>query len=207
MPKILSVSVQAHESRAGWFDYLKEKLGQDVPFAIDKGKRGDPENLGVWGNCRRAWLMYDPTALYHVVIQDDAIVCENFRELAEEFILKHAVAGDPLRAFNFYFGNKKALVPQAHRDLSQGFTIKDYPSWGVAICLPVAHIDEMVTYCDQFTGTPQDDVRIGRFIKSKAMPIYYPLPSLIDHRTGELSLVGDPGENRRAIYFIDRPNA
>jgi hypothetical protein len=49
---------------------------------------------------------------------------------------------------------------------------------------------------------PQDDVRISNFLMRRKIPVYYPLPSLVDHRTGK-SLVGDPGENRVAYKFID----
>ena len=71
----LSISVMAHPSREKYFGYLKERLG-DIPFAIDT------ESKGVWENCKRAWKLYDPMADFHLVVQDDAIVCDDFLEKA-----------------------------------------------------------------------------------------------------------------------------
>lgn len=190
-----------YEGRSEFFPYLKEKLG-DVPFLIDplKGAEG---HLGVWGNCRRAWLAHDPKADYHVVIQDDAIVCKDFKKRAEEFITKHHKDGEN-RVFNFYFGNKRALRDQAVEGMKKGFTIKNRPSWGVAICMPTKLIKDMIEKCDDYHNS-QDDVRIGKYIVLRGLNIYYPLPSLIDHRVADEaeSLVGDPGRHRQAWFYID----
>lgn len=199
--KRLSVSVMAYAGRSAWFPYLRERLG-DVPFAIDEPK-GEPGHVGVWTNCRRAWEMHDPSADYHVVIQDDAIVCDRFQERAEAFIELHHHDGE-CRAFNFYYGNKTALMDDARKGMKQGFVVRSTPFWGVAICMPTKTIAQMLRFCDQFEGVRQDDERIKRFIKSRGMKIYYPMPSLIDHRTGKTSLVGDPGQFRRAFAFVDK---
>ena len=197
---ILSISVMAHPSREEYFPHLKEQLG-DVPFSIDY------ENLGVWPNCRNAWLSYDPKASFHVVIQDDAIVCNNFQERAEEVINNASrVMGDKPFALSFYYGNKKEFADEANRGLEQGYVVRSRPGWGVAICLPTTVIHDMVKECDTFSE-PRDDERITRFLLNHNMEVYFPMPSLIDHRTTNEtpSLVGDPGENRCAFAFVDSP--
>ena len=68
----ISIAVMMHPSREKYKDYLKSKLG-DVPFSIDEG-------IGLRANSKRTWLMYDKTADFHIVVQDDALVCGNFRE-------------------------------------------------------------------------------------------------------------------------------
>lgn len=198
--KMLSISVMAHPSRERFFPYLKERLG-DVPFSIDH------DSEGVWPNARRAWSMFDPEAQFHVVIQDDAIVCDNFLERAEEAIYDgfrkgiHA-ASDAGFAVSFYFGNRSGLHGQAKEGMERGYTTMRRTPWAVAICLPTNLIPEMLEFCEGL-AMPQDDARIGTFIKSKEMKVYFPLPSLISHRTGEESLVGDPGKGRQAAFFID----
>lgn len=198
----LSISVQAHEKRSEWFSYLKERLG-DVPFAIDRGAKGSPENIGVWENCKRAWLSHDPTSDYHLVVQDDAIVCQNFYERAIGFLEKYHSQNET-RIFNFYFGNKASLREKGKNALKVGFIVKNTPSWGVGICLPTRLIPDMIKTCDTYKN-PQDDVRIGKWIVKNNYPIYFPVPCFLDHRTGVKSLVGDPGINRHAMYFIDNP--
>ena len=190
------MSIQAHESRREFFDYLRQKLG-DVPFSVDvAGER----NIGCWQNCKRAWLMYDPTADWHVVIQDDAIICDNFKELAEQFISEHLKEN---RVFNFYFGDMDGSYKYNLGDgLEKGFFIKQRLSWGVAICLPVKMIKEMIEFCDWYVDIPQDDVRLSKFCWSKRLEVMYPIPSLCDHRQVE-SLVGAVGTGRKAFLFKD----
>lgn len=196
--KILSVSVMAHPSREKYFPYLKARLG-DAPFSVDR------ENKGLWANCRRAWLLHNPEALFHTVIQDDAIVCDDFQVRAEKAINDASrVMGSNPFAISFYYGNRKDFADEARLGLKQGYVVRERPGWGVAICMPTAVIPDLVRECDTF-DEPQDDERISRFLHNHKMDIYFPMPSLIDHRTSDEtpSLVGDPGENRCAFAFID----
>lgn len=194
---ILSISVMAHPKREEFFPYLKEKLG-DVPFSIDH------KSAGVWPNAKKAWSMYNPEALFHVVIQDDAIVCDDFHSRAERSIVEgfKNLKGGLDFAVSFYFGNRASLKGIAQDGIEQGFAIMGRTPWAVAICLPTTVIPDMLQFCDNL-AMPQDDVRIGTFLRSRGMKVYFPLPSLIDHRTGNASLVGDEGTQRKAFAFID----
>lgn len=195
---MLSISVMAHPSREKFFPYLKERLG-DVPFSIDHNSEG------VWSNARKAWAMFDPEAQFHVVVQDDAIVCDDFQARAEEAIYNAFRAGvhnEHGFAVSFYFGNRGTLRGVAKEGMERGYCTMGRTPWAVAICLPTSLIPEMLRECEEM-AMPQDDVRIGKFIRSRSMRVYFPLPSLVSHRTGESSLVGDEGKGREAAYFID----
>jgi hypothetical protein len=187
--KKISIAVMAHPSRSEFFPYLLRKLG-DVKFSIDDG-------CGIWENRKRATMMYDPAADFHLVIQDDAIICDNFKELAEKTVNR-----EKEYAYSFYFGNRQAYRKAAQDGMSRGFIIADWMSWGVAICLPTRIIPEAMAYCDKMTGH-HDDSRIGRYLKHKGIKIYFPMPSLVDHRPHGNSLVNDPAKGRKAWYFID----
>ena len=195
----ISISIMAHPSRQKYFNYLTEKLG-DVPFAIDY------ESKGEWENCKAAWRLHDPTAEWHVVIQDDAIICNDFYKRAEEVIVK---AKEILQAddyvCNFYYGKRMSALKEASDALKKGYWINGYPKWGVAICMQTKFIEEMIAMGDLLghlgLGT-KDDARIAKFIGSKKMMVYFPMPSIVNHRHGK-SLVGDPGEGRSAYKFID----
>ena len=191
----------AHPSREENFDYLRSMLG-DVPFSIDFRSQGE------WWNCRRAWFLYDKTADWHVVIQDDAVICENFVERAIETINKsnELLNGDHI--CNFYYGKIMSAIKEASDALKKGYWVNSYPKWGVAICMPTKYIEEMVEFCDKLDnkshGT-RDDSRIAKFCGFKKLKVFFPMPSIIDHRHGK-SLVGDPGEGRSAYAFIDKKN-
>jgi hypothetical protein len=142
--------------------------------------------------------MYDPTADYHVVIQDDAIVCDNFKERAEK-ILEQA-QGLPVSFFHV-----SPLSYKKHREqrLSSGYIIQPSLSGGVALCLPTKLIPEMLIHYDGDI-VPHDDHRIGRFLLSINVPWFFPMPSLIDHRVGNPSIMWKTVSTHPANEYIDR---
>ncbi len=181
-----SLSIMAHPSREKYFRYLKDKLG-NVPFSIDTG-------FGIWENRKRATLMYDKNAKFHIVLQDDAIIGKNFIKNAEN-ILK-----DSDMAYSFYFGNRKSFKKIGENGLADGKIVSEWLNWGLAICVPTKIIPEMIDYCDKMK-IKNDDTRIAKFLRKKLIKICYPIPSLIEHRQDEESLVGDV-RGRKAMYFI-----
>ena len=198
----LSISIQAHESRAEYFPHLRERLG-DVAFFVDVDGE---KNLGCWLNNRRAWLAYNPKADFHVVIQDDAIVCQDFQKKAQDFIKGHSDHREKI-AFNFFLGYSKkgtdindATYKTAIED---GFLIRRRNAWGVAICMPTHIIPQVIELCDKYDQIPQDDVRLGKALFALGYKVCYPVPSLIEHRKGK-SLVGNDNEGRHAYQFIEK---
>lgn len=192
----------AHEDRSKWFEYLKEKLG-DVTFCIDKGKPGDPENLGIWGNCKRSWLAYDPQAEWHIVLQDDSLICQDFYKKLDEVFEK---IGERDYIVAFYAGgryrNKIAnALRRGHDYLIESVILNEN-----ALCMRTKHIQAMVDYCDMREAN--SDRFIQTFARKNQLLVYSPLPSLIDHRP-------DPSLYRRlyrksyhdsirsAIWFAD----
>jgi hypothetical protein len=185
-----SISIMMHPSRMDFLPYLFDRLGP-CPVSIDAG-------IGIWENCKAAWRFNNPEAEYHIVIQDDAIICDNFLELAERAIitgkLKNCVT-------SLFFGKRMLLMDVGKQGLKRGFVTKNMLHWGLAVCLPVKLIEPMIAFGDKL-NIPQDDARISLFLQSRKIGVYYPLPSLVDHRIGK-SLVNDPGEFRTAYKYID----
>lgn len=180
----------AHPRRAEFFDYLKSKLG-DVPFAIDDG-------CGLIKNCRNAWALYDLTADYHCVIQDDAIICENFYNRAIEVLEK--AEGLPVSFIHI----SPISYQKFKADREKFGAIKHLGlGGGVALCLPTKLIPEMLAHYDADNVT-MDDHRIGRFTISKNLMWYFPIPSLVDHRTGNASICNPKPSANRANEYIDR---
>jgi len=187
----LSIAIMAHPSREKFFPYLQERLG-DIPISVDTGK-------GIWDNCKRAWQASEiEKAEYHLVLQDDAIICHDFRKKAEEILsVGH-------RAYSFYFGNRQRFRRLAQKGLKEGHILGGL-NWGLAVCLRADLIKQMIRFGDR-TNLKQDDARIQKFLSKNKIKVYYPMPSLIDHRTGEQSLVNDKGRGRKAWFYIDNEN-
>lgn len=186
----------AHPSRKKFFPYLFEKLG-NWPLAIDEG-------WGLWENAKRAWRLYDPKADYHLVIQDDALVCRNFGKRALE-VLNHSekvFRGQP-HLCNFYYDQMLAANSTNQDADGTEYIIRSRVHWAVAICSPVNQIEKMIQFCDQLE-MKEDDEKITQFLKSAGLKVYFPIPSLIDHRTDIPSLVEiNNGVERKAWRFIE----
>jgi hypothetical protein len=197
----ISATIMAIPERMDFVPILKEKLG-DVPVSIDT------EHKGEWFNCKQAWRMQDMTADWGVVIQDDAVVCKDFYKRAEETILKgkEILKTDDFFC-SFYYGKRHSALrlKEGEDALNAGYWVNSAPKWGVSICMPIKYIEEMIAFCDELNGPDfktADDARIAKFVIHKKLKVFFPFPSIVDHRHGK-SYVGDAGETRHCYKFID----
>lgn len=181
-----------HPSRLGYADYLRERLGE-VAIIVDEHERG------AWPTCRRAWLAHDPACDYHLVLNDDALVCRDFRERFTALLATR----EPV--YSLYMGWRKAYVEQAEQGLLDGYVRLPRLHWGIANVLRSDLIAPMIAVGDSLDLPPvHDDTRIKAFLKQCGLGCYYPMPSLIDHRTDTVSLAtGEPtAPERKAFYFV-----
>jgi len=186
----LSISIMMFPTRKEYLPYLKEKLG-DVPVAMDLG-------CGLIQNCFNAWSMHDPTADYHVVIQDDCIVCDDFYNRAIKYLEK--AQGRPV---SFFYAQSRFYNKFKKERAETGAIVKKALYGGLAICLPVSLIPKMLESYAKDT-VPFDDHRIGRFLLRNKLDIYNPFPSLIDHRVGHKSVFTGQMSQCVASEYIDR---
>lgn len=180
-----------HPARERYRDYLLSKLG-NATVIMDRGK-------GLWDTARRAWLAYDKEKDYHLVIQDDAIIGDNFIERVDKILTSTKYA------YNLYFGKRRSRLMGGimHTGLEKGYVVLDWLCWALGIVLPSKLIDEMVSFGDKIP-IENDDTKIKRFLRQKRMNVYYPVPSLLNHRPDIFSLVEKKkNKDRQALYFID----
>ncbi|MFA6158881.1 MAG: hypothetical protein WC763_04665 [Candidatus Paceibacterota bacterium] len=189
MSKKLSISIMAHPSREKWFGYLREKLGQDVPFAIDTDGRG------IWENCKRAWLLFDPEAEYHVVVQDDVLVGRDFIERAEAMLTEDMM-------YSFYIGRPRfAGEVMEAKEKGIDHLVKSHIHHEICLCMRTEHIKEMIAWCDALK--PENDRVIDGWVNAKGLKVRFPLPSLVDHRAeGSLHSFNRGGYVPKATWFI-----
>jgi hypothetical protein len=172
----LSISVMAHPSRAEFFPYLKEKLQiTDDQFSID-------QKNNLLENSKASWLLHDPQCDFHVVVQDDSLICDNFREKAVMFITeqeeKRIREGRNPQGYNFFLKQDRSCAPLWVKD---GVYTDNVTRGGVAICLPVLLIKPMLAEFDRQRSRHDDD-RISEYTKRNGIKILFPVPSFIGHR-------------------------
>jgi len=163
-----------------------------------------------WDTGRRSMAAYDPEADWHLVVQDDAILCDDFLAGAQA-ALGHA----PEVPVSFYTGKTRPYavevlraVQQVQRQRASWLAMRG-PLWGVAVAMPVALIPGMLDACEDL-DVPNYDMRMSEHFDRIGLECWYTIPSLADHRTGpdNPSLVQDRGSSpkRSAHFYIGNAN-
>lgn len=194
----MSVTIMAHPSRRRFVDLLF--LGLDKEASVIWDRCNDR-----WETGRRSLLEHDPAADYHMVIQDDAVPC---RDLVAGATEAAAVAGE--HPLGLYIGrvrpHRETVTPAVEAAIKNGdrWFRHEGPWWGVAIVIPVAHIEEIVKWGDDRPDVKNYDRRISRWYGEQRIECWYTIPSLVDHRpvNENPSLIKGRIGNRQAHHFI-----
>lgn len=203
----ITVAVMAHPKRKAEAEALAIELKKypfvDVTISYDGIDAGSHQEE--WDNGKRAMLSGVGRGDWHVVIQDDAILTPNFYENIEG-----AVASVPTKSLiSLYTGKPR---PQGKRvriavEKANDETWLSYwlLMWGVGLLIPSSHIQPMIEFVDD-RDEPYD-TRIGIFYQRNRLPVYYTMPSLVDHNDDLNSLLdhGKAGGARVAHRLATGP--
>jgi len=161
-----------------------------------------------WTNGKNCLKAYHPASDYHVVVQDDALLTPNFYEN-----LVNAIQGIPEKTlFSLYTGTARPLpgrVKAAVERSENGTWLRTHTlMWGVGLAIPVSHIEAMLEFVEEIE-LPYDN-KIGEFYTRNGLPVYYTVPSLVDHDDDLDSLIAGHGrdidyEPRRAHTLATGP--
>lgn len=178
----ISVTVMAVPARKLQAEYLASILRlypfSDVSVTYDPVADGTHESE--WNNGVNALRAGQGKGEWHVVIQDDAILTPNLYENIEGAI-KHCPGGKTL--ISLYTGRAR---PFPRRIIEAVKKVNDETwlrymllMWGVGIVIPTSHIEHMIDFVSD-RDEPYD-TRIGIFYQRNRLPVYYTMPSLVDH--------------------------
>lgn len=199
---MISIAIMAHRSRERRVQRLSNGLlFPEVAWAED--------GEDVWANRRRALLLAredeaNPSS-HHLIVQDDAILCDRFLEYASSAI---KVAGP--RPVSFYCGTTRPYDKVFERTVNEATTAglpwvaSEGPLWGVAVAVPVEDIMDIIEFGDRLIDVPGDDIRMAAFYRGRAAKCWYTNPSLVDHLDEE-SLINPGVPERRARRFEQDP--
>jgi hypothetical protein len=197
----VSHAIMAHPARQQFVEQLQATQLADVPVVWDRANDR-------WDTGRRSMLAYDPTADWHVVVQDDAVLCRDYLD-GVAAALAHVHEPMPVA---FYTGRVRPsaqfvtrMVMTAHV-LGRAWLQFPGPWWGVSVAIPVECIELMVAWGDANPRIPNYDKRMAAYFESRGVPCRYSLPSLVDHRVGSENPSLIPGRgnapSRTAHSFI-----
>lgn len=193
----LSAGIMAHPDRTAQVRELIMELGA-VPIAWDD--EGPPSGNGdrVWRNARRAWEMFDEAADWHVLLQDDAVVCGDFLaglSAALEHVPQDAVVSPYLGMGGMVPARWGAMAARAD-EVGASWVRANKLLWGVCIAVPTRLIPAMISDVDR-RHRVADDMRVSGWFERRGADCWYTWPSLVDHRNVP-SLTKHRAKDRRA---------
>lgn len=187
----ISVSIMAHPKRKLAAKALYEQL-QKYPFS---------DVYIIWDELNSEWhtgkrALTGGIVLgsdWHVVIQDDALLTPNFYENIEGAI--NALPAKTL--FSLYTGTSrpfKRRVGDAVAKARDGDWLQATQLfWGVGIVLPSDQIAPMLEFVEDIELNY--DNKVGEFYCQNGLPVYYCIPSLVNHDDDKGSLLGHGVDN------------
>lgn len=184
---------------AAWVEWRRENLRLLREALPDAHIAADTGHEGVWPTAWRAWSMRPKDSTHHVVLQDDVVLCDGFRD-----VLTAAVEAMPAPIISLF---------TMHKDV-QDAGLRNNSAWvstpsvyGTGCLMPSMIAERFLRWSDRETWYqyPHDDVRIRAFAKLASYPIVQTVPCLIDHLGATRSLTGEDHPSRVAPYWPPGP--
>ena len=154
-----------------------------------------------WDTGKRCLEMADETCDWTVIIQDDAVIGENFVKNVENYLRK---AEKTLTSFYLgrgrpYYKEMLKVVAAAQENNCNLISIP-HLYWGVCIALPSIDCKEIAKEENEKVY----DAKIGNFYFKKGKQVIYTLPSLADHSHCQ-SLIFPDDIHRDAFWYCAEP--
>ena len=186
----LSIAIMAVPERKELVFKLQEQLGRRVPVLWDE------KHEGCWWNARRAWGTVTGNATHHLVLSDDAEVCANFIEIAEEALAVHDDS-----VVTFFNARKDVLAAKERGD--SWIRLSTF-LWGQSMVMPVYMIPRFLRWARENVkeGYPHDDAMLGMFCEANEVPIYCTVPHLVNHLLVKSILGHQPPGSRSSHWFL-----
>ncbi len=165
----ISIAITAVPERKDMVYSLIKKLGRPVPVAWDN------DHVGLWWNIQRAWKMVKGGATHHLILPDDALVCDDFIASAER-----AISYRPEDYVGFFANHKvcERAVESGHSWVNINGGV-----WGACQMLPVHEIPQFLGWCRNHVVEEykHDDRRLMAYLSSRGIKQFQTIPSLVEH--------------------------
>lgn len=190
----LSVAIMAHPNRREAAEELERQL-RAMPFdwvsIVYATKFDDTPHENEWDTGAKSLSYGIGKGSWHLVIQDDAILTSYFFENVVA-----AITSVPSKSLiSLYTGQARPFprkVQVAVDKAADGDWLRYWILlWGVGIVLPSDHIEPLLEFVED--REEPYDTRIGMFYQRNMLPVYYTMPSLVDHGDGGKSLLPGHG--------------
>lgn len=170
----IDIKIMAVASRTQYAESLRAELPSANIIYDDRGLNGGGD---AWYNAKRIWNADMSDFTHRLVLQDDALLCNDFLTYVEK-----CVAFKPNAVWSFHVGWK---AEKTFRDADTPYIkINGCKTSGQAVLMPIALCSQMITETDFYFGQDykHDDSRIGWFCAYNQIDLFGTNPQLVDHR-------------------------
>ena len=180
------------EQRVAWAEEIHQVFGPSLlrVYAFRKET--------VWTTANRAWRALRRAAATHLMlIQDDVVPCKNF--------LGHllgALEANPFVPIALY--SSRPISDKAEAQGSSWAIIPD-GAWGQGVVLHRPLLEDFLAWERRHVNPDwsHDDSRLAMWAVKTEHPFWATVPSLVDHRGDQRSLLGHDWHNRARIFHSD----
>jgi hypothetical protein len=192
----MGVAIMAHPTRSGFVGHLLRSLG-DRNIAVVWDRYNDR-----WDTGSRAMMAYQnrPDVTHWMVLQDDAIVCRDLVAGTERALDHLTYMSDQPTPMSLYMGTRYRRETQMYDRGTSWFTLT--LSWGVGIVMPVEFIKPAIDWGNEQTHIKNYDIRLSHWLSHRLIKVWYPWPSLVDHRISPSLVPGRGMNGRHALNFL-----
>lgn len=172
----LDIKIMAVRSRQQYAERIANDIGISYSNIIydDRGINGGGN---AWYNAKRAWTQPIESEITHrLVVQDDVMVCSDFKGIANILIntmpnVCFTLSGGTWIEHSMKKTNSPYIRHNGGKVCANG------------IILPVNHIQKMIDWSDNLFGSdyPHDDGRVGFYCAWNKLDVVGTIPSLLCH--------------------------
>lgn len=191
-----SVSIIGVEQRNYLIKNICNKIKIDYIF-IDKHNDGPLNNVIV-----ALTKLSTLSNISHVIIlQDDALPCDNFQEICDNIIQSHP--NDVIGLFPYDFLDDEVQIDK--NSVSPYYDVGKLS--GVGVIIPTIYVEHYLKYLkqngDKFNR--QDDLALYSFCKENNIQMLQTVPAVVQH-IGDQSIFDKKNSIRRSKYFYQDNN-
>jgi len=191
----LSVGIVSVPKRYNYAKKLKASLefeGFSPVVAMDIEYRGS------WVGHKKAMQTITPEATHHLVLEEDAVICKNFKERVYSVIQAR-----PQHIISLFASREQKNKFEWCRRNGVHWFVNAYGAPGVAVIFPRDLLQDHLSWeiiCPQ--DMPYEDSRLWGWMEARNLLTWNPVPNLIEHGAPMSSSFGFNNKGKVSYDFI-----
>jgi hypothetical protein len=201
----IGISIMYHPRRREGVEQIRQACLPLIAVPVE-----DPDPTGIPSPIRtakKAWATIAPGVTHHLVLQDDAALAPDFASRLQTLVARFpdrpvALYVGDCAAFNSFQARMAAIAGQSWANLVPWEWV---PTLGLV--MPRETAADLAAFLEGFDDDyVADDEATRLFCTGRGLQLVAPVPHLLEHAAGQVSLVGNAhhGPRKAAVPFAER---